>query len=121
MLASLFTEKQISKLKKLGIKSVFDLLLHLPLKYLDKTKVNRIADVALGRSYQIEGKVTHVKTSYQPRKNLIVVIEDETGPLQLRFLNFYSSQIHQFEKDVMVRVYGEINYITFETEINHPE
>ena len=121
MLASLFTEKQISKLKKLGIKSIFDLLLHLPLKYLDKTKVNRIADVALGRSYQIEGKVTYVKTSYQPRKNLIVVIEDETGPLQLRFLNFYSSQIHQFEKDVMVRVYGEINPKSFVTEIIHPE
>jgi ATP-dependent DNA helicase RecG len=121
LLASLFTEKQISKLKKLGIKSIFDLLLHLPLKYLDKTKVNRIADVALGRSYQIEGKVTYVKTSYQPRKNLIVVIEDETGPLQLRFLNFYSSQIHQFEKDVMVRVYGEINPKSFVTEIIHPE
>lgn len=121
MLDSLFTENQISKLRKLGIKSLFDLLLHLPLKYLDKTQVDLIQDISPGGSYQIQGKVTYVKTAYQPRKNLTVVIEDATGSLQLRFLNFYSSQSRQFSEGVIVRAYGEVNPKSLIKEMIHPD
>ena len=36
----IFTELQLKKLKRLGILNTLDLLLHLPIRYLDETKID---------------------------------------------------------------------------------
>ena len=36
-------EKSLLKLKKIGIKTVEDLLFHLPIRYQDKTKITNIS------------------------------------------------------------------------------
>ena len=41
----IFTEIQSKKLKKLGILNSLDLLLHIPLRYVDETKVDLIKDI----------------------------------------------------------------------------
>lgn len=45
------------KLEKLGLFSDFDLVLHLPLRYEDETRLTPISEVIPGNAVQIEGVV----------------------------------------------------------------
>jgi ATP-dependent DNA helicase RecG len=121
LLPDIYTENEKSKLKKIGITSLFDLFLYLPTKYQDRTKVDQIKDLNRDKYHQIEGEVSFVNASYRPRKNLIVMIDDATGTLQLRFLNFYPSQIKQFSLGEKIRVYGIVKEQSFIREMIHPE
>lgn len=80
----IFTELQLKKLKRLGILNTLDLLLHLPIRYLDETKIDLIKNIRPGTMYQIEGKVISKEVSYRPRKSLTVYVQDDTGDLKLR-------------------------------------
>ncbi|MEG1323786.1 MAG: ATP-dependent DNA helicase RecG, partial [Janthinobacterium sp.] len=86
-----------SRLAKLGLRTDMDLVLHLPMRYEDETKVYTIRDACLrgGESWQVEGVVTKCEVNFKPRKQLLVTIADETGNLLLRFMNFYGSQVKQ--------------------------
>jgi ATP-dependent DNA helicase RecG len=117
----IFTEIQSKKLKKLGILNSFDLLLHLPHRYIDETKIDLIKNIRPGSMFQIEAKIISIETSYRPRKNLTVYVKDVSGGLKLRFINFYPSQIKQFEEGRIVRVYGEIRLNSFLFEMIHPQ
>ena len=121
MAKPIFTEIQSKKLKKLGIQNSFDLLLHLPLRYLDETKIELIKNITPGFMYQIEAKIISIEVSYRPRKNLTVYVKDISGDLKLRFMNFYPSQIKQFEEGNILRIYGEIKLNTFLFEMIHPQ
>ena len=117
----IFTEIQLKKLKKLGILNSLDLLLHLPIRYIDETKINLIKNIRPGAMCQIEAKIINIEVSYRPRKNLTVYVQDKTGDLKLRFINFYPSQIKQFEEGKILRVYGEIKSNSFLFEMIHPQ
>jgi len=117
----IFTEIQSKKLKKLGILNSLDLLLHIPLRYVDETKVDLIKDIRPGSLCQIEAKIISIEVSYRPRKNLTVYVQDVSGDLKLRFVNFYPSQIKQFEEGKILRVYGEIKSNSFLFEMVHPK
>ena len=117
----LFTELQSKKLKKLGILNSLDLLLHLPLRYIDETKIDLIKNIRPGSMCQIEAKIISIEVSYRPRKNLTVYVQDVTGNLKLRFINFYPSQIKQFEEGKILRVYGEVRSNSFLFEMIHPQ
>ena len=118
---SIFTEIQSKKLKKLGILNALDLLLHLPLRYIDETKIDLIKNIRPGSMYQIEGKIINIEVTYRPRKNLTVHVQDLSGDLKLRFINFYPSQIKQFEVGKLLRVNGEIKSNSFLFEMIHPQ
>ena len=118
---SIFTEIQSKKLKKLGILNALDLLLHLPLRYIDETKIDLIKNIRPGSMYQIEGKIINKEVTYRPRKNLTVHVQDLSGDLKLRFINFYPSQIKQFEVGKLLRVNGEIKSNSFLFEMIHPQ
>jgi len=117
----IFTEIQSKKLKKLGILNSLDLLLHIPLRYVDETKLDLIKDIRPGSMCQIEAKIISIEVSYRPRKNLTVYVQDKTGELKLRFINLYPSQIKQLEEGRILRVYGEIKSNSFLFEMVHPQ
>src|SRR5947207_5533293 len=81
------------KLARLGIARDEDLVLHLPLRYEDHTRLAPLADVKVGETVQTEGTVVNVDIQYRPRRQLVVLLED--GPadggrarLVLRFFSF---------------------------------
>jgi ATP-dependent DNA helicase RecG len=49
-----------------------------------------------------------------------VHISDETGDLQLRFMNFYGSQVKQLAEGTRVRARGELKHGFFGAEMVHP-
>ena len=115
-----FTKPLVANLQKLGISNIQGLLLHLPLRYIDETRITTIRDLRLGDSTQVEGEIVHAEVSYKPRKALIARLEDASGQLTLRFLNFYPSQIAALKPGAKLRVYGEVRSGFFGYEMVHP-
>ncbi len=110
-----------SKFAKLGIHTPFDLVLHLPLRYEDETKITRIDDLAPGETAQVEGEIIHCEVMYRPRRSLVCQLQDDSGILYLRFLNFYPSQQKQLAVGKKIRALGEPRMGFFGTEMVHPK
>ena len=109
-----------TKLAKLGIARDFDLVLHLPLRYEDETRLTAIAAAHEGAPVQVEGSVIESSIAYRPRRQLICKIEDESGLLYMRFLNFYGSQAKALAPGARVRAFGEVRPGFFGAEMVHP-
>ncbi|MDR2220193.1 MAG: ATP-dependent DNA helicase RecG [Methylobacillus sp.] len=110
------------KLAKLGIAEPDDLLLHLPLRYVDETRITPIRDLRTGEAAQVEGEIIHAETQYRPRKALICQLQDASGDLlHLRFLHFYPSQVAALKPGTHIRAYGEPRPGFFGMEIVHPQ
>ncbi len=110
-----------SKFAKLGIHAPFDLVLHLPLRYEDETKITRIADLVPGETAQVEGEIIHSEVMYRPRRSLVCQLQDYSGILYLRFLNFYPSQQKQLAVGKRIRALGEPRAGFFGDEMVHPK
>jgi len=111
----------LTKLAKLGIHSRFDLVLHLPLRYEDETQLQRIAELAPGRITQVEGTIIHNEVTYRPRRSLVCQMQDDSGILHLRFLNFYPSQQKQLAIGKKIRALGEARMGYYGMEMVHPK
>jgi ATP-dependent DNA helicase RecG len=109
-----------AKLNKLGIRREFDLVLHLPLRYEDETRVTPIANAPPGLPVQVEGTVRSTEIVYRPKRQLVSRIEDSTGELALRFFNFFGSQARALEPGATVRAFGEVRTGFFGGEMIHP-
>ena len=116
-----FSKPLIANLQKLGISNIQGLLLHLPLRYIDETRITAVRDLRQGDDSQCEGEIVHAEVSYKPRKALIARLEDASGQLTLRFLHFYPSQIAALKVGTKLRVYGEIRHGFFGYEMVHPQ
>jgi len=111
----------LSKFAKLGIRTPFDLVLHLPLRYEDETKITRIDALTPGVSAQVEGEIIHSEVMYRPRRSLVCQLQDASGILYLRFLNFYPSQQKQLAVGKKIRALGEPRMGFFGDEMVHPK
>jgi ATP-dependent DNA helicase RecG len=110
------------KLARLGLRTDMDLALHLPMRYEDETEVIAIqqAGFMAGGTAQVEGVVTACEVQFRPRRQLVVTIADDSGPLVMRFLNFYGSQTKQLAEGNRVRARGEVRHGFFGIEMVHP-
>ncbi len=108
------------KLEKLGLRSRFDLVLHLPLRYEDETRLFSPDSAPPGRPVSIEAKVERAEVAFRPRRQLVV----HADGVVLRFFNFYPSQLKQFqraaEEGLHVRAFGEVRSGWFGAEVAHP-
>ena len=90
---SFFTPHQEKLLNKLNIQNWFDLLLHLPVRYEDRTKITDIQDLKDNAISQVLGKVIDVDIVFRGKRNLVVHLEDGYGDqISLRYLHFYPNQ-----------------------------
>ncbi len=108
------------RFSRLGIRRQADLLLHLPLRYEDLTRIVPIASVLPGLHVQVEGEVLRGEVVPRPRRMLVVEIGDGTATLTLRFLHFYGSQVRQFVAGRRVRAHGEARGGLLGVELVHP-
>lgn len=116
------TDATAGKLAKLHIRSLWDAVLHLPLRYEDETHITPIKDAPVGVSCQVEGEVAHQEIQFRPRRQLIAQIRDQSGSvLHLRFIHFYPSQQKQLAKGKRIRAIGEIRHGFFGDEMVHPK
>jgi len=112
---------QAAKLAKLGLLTVQDLLLHLPMRYEDRTQLYAINDLLPGIHATVEGEVLHSDISFGRRRMLTCQISDGTGVLTLRFFNFNAGMKNSLAPGRRVTAYGEIKRGQRGAEIIHPE
>lgn len=110
----------LANLQKLGLSTTQQLLLHLPLRYQDETKITQIRDLRLGQACLVQGEIVHAEVSYRPRKALIARLDDGTGQLTIRLLNFYPSQITTLKEGAHLRLFGVVRHGFFGYEMVHP-
>jgi ATP-dependent DNA helicase RecG len=95
-----------SRLARLGLRSDWDFVLHLPLRYEDETRVTPIAQLTANAEALVEGEIVAAEVAYRGRRQLNVRLIDESGELLLRFLHFYPSQLKSLAVGRRVRVFG---------------
>jgi ATP-dependent DNA helicase RecG len=108
------------KLEKLGIRSPQDLVVHLPLRYEDETRLTPISEAPAGQPVLVQARLVRAEVAFRPKRQLVVHAEG----LVLRFLNFYGSQLKGFQRAIeqgkLVRAYGEVRPGFFGAEMVHP-
>ena len=113
--------KLYQKLSSYGISNIADLLFHLPRNYQDRT---RLCPIALLKPYQgllFEGFIVSNKIQFGKRRSLVLIIEDDTAAIKVRFFHFGKSQQIQFAEGAKIRCFGEVRPGPSGLEIVHPE
>ncbi|AZG33929.1 MAG: ATP-dependent DNA helicase RecG [Shewanella psychromarinicola] len=114
-------KKVAEKLAKLGIKTVQDVLFHLPLRYEDRTQIYPIAALPPGSYGTIEAEIQSTQIMQGRRRMLMCNVRDHSGMMSLRFFNFSMAQRNAMENGSTIRAYGEIRRGNHHKEIVHPE
>ncbi len=109
------------KLKKLGIQTVQDVLFHLPLRYIDRTRITPIGALQPLSEVVIEGEVRAADVVFGKRRSLMCRVQDATGTVTLRFFHFSKAQQQTLKPGHRIRCYGEIRRGSSGLEIYHPE
>ena len=78
--------KQGERLAKLGIYNIQDMLLHLPLRYEDRTRLISIGSLQAGMQCVIEGRIEISEVVPSRKRMLVCRLSDGTGSIDLRFL-----------------------------------
>ena len=107
-------------MERLGLTRDIDLVLHLPLRYEDETRIQPIASLRDGETAQVEGVVSACRVEQRGRRQLVVWMADASGELVLRFLNFYPSQQKSMAAGQRLRVRGEVRVGFHGREMVHP-
>ena len=108
------------RLARLGLRRDIDCVLHLPLRYEDETRITAVSDALPGVAAQFEVEVLSCDIAFRPRRQLVVRVQDDSGTLTLRFLNFYPSQQKVLQPGVRLRVFGELRDSFLGDEMIHP-
>ncbi|MCC6203264.1 MAG: ATP-dependent DNA helicase RecG [Gammaproteobacteria bacterium] len=109
------------RLRRLRIKTIGDLLFHLPSRYQDRTQVTPIGTVRAGNEAVIEGTIELTQIKHGRRRSLLVQVDDGTGSLLLRFFHFAALQQRQLITGARIRCFGEARYGPQALELVHPE
>ena len=109
------------KLNKLGLHNLQDLLFHLPLRYIDRTKITAIGSLQAMTDVVIEGQIRASEVVYGRRRSLVCKLQDNTGTTVLRFFHFSRAQQEHLKTGAKLRCFGEVRRGRFGLEFYHPE
>ena len=110
----------LKKLAKIGLHSEADLLVHLPLRYEDETRITPVDRAFGGEPVQIEVVVHSNEVQFRPRRQMVVRAGDDSGEITLRFFSFYPNQQAMLSAGARIRAFGEVRGGFFGAEMVHP-
>jgi len=109
------------KLARLGLRTVQDVLFHLPMRYQDRTRMTPIGALVPGQEALVVAQVELADVAYRRRRMLMVRVADGTGHLVLRFFHFNATQQQNFGRGRTVKLFGEVRGGPAGLEMVHPE
>jgi ATP-dependent DNA helicase RecG len=110
-----------SKLGKLGLHKVENLLFHLPNRYQDRTRLVPLHALLPKSACLVEGQITSSSLQRGRRVSLHVSISNNGATLGLRFMHFHAHQAKSFTTGRNIRCFGEIRPGPQGLEMVHPE
>ncbi|MGK2913278.1 MAG: ATP-dependent DNA helicase RecG [Porticoccaceae bacterium] len=109
------------RLARIGVTTVQDALFHLPIRYLDRTRVTAIGALQPNTEVVIEGEVRGADIVVGRRRSLMCKLQDATGTTTLRFFHFTAAQRANLTPGTRLRCYGEVRLGSAGLELYHPE
>lgn len=106
------------RLAQLGIFRIFDLLMHLPRDYEDRSRIVPMANLTHGMNVMVAGQVIDIEKN---RTGLSVTLEDDTGSVVLRFFKTYAMLTNTMTLGAKITAFGEIKVSRFGVQMAHPE
>ena len=111
----------LNRLEKLGIRTIQDLIFHLPLRYEDRTKVYPIGTLLVGMTVLICGRVEYIDILPRGRKSLVCRISDDTGYITLKFFHFSANQHNRLKPGTLISCFAEVRHGFSGLEMVHPD
>jgi ATP-dependent DNA helicase RecG len=111
----------LNRLEKLGIRTIQDLIFHLPLRYEDRTKVYPIGTLLVGMTVLICGRVEYIDILPRGRKSLVCRISDDTGYITLKFFHFSANQHNRLKPGTLISCFAEVRHGFRGLEMVHPD
>ena len=78
------------KLKKLGVKTVRDLLFHFPHRYEDFSTLTPVSNVKVGETVCIQGKILEIKNTITWKRRMAIteaIVKDDSGAIKVLWFN----------------------------------
>lgn len=100
------------KLKKLGIKTIEDLLFHFPHRYEDFSNLIPISKIKIGENVCIQGKILEIENKKTWKKRMILteaIIKDDSGAIKVIWFN-QPYLINVLKKGDFVCLAGKITF-----------
>ncbi len=113
--------KLAETLARLELRTVQDLLFHLPFRYEDRTRLLSLASLRNGQQGLFEGRIDYCKVVLGRRRSLEVAVSDGSGQAILRFYHFSAAQQRSLQVGATLRGFGEARLGRTGIEFYHPE
>ncbi|MBI1732709.1 MAG: ATP-dependent DNA helicase RecG [Gammaproteobacteria bacterium] len=110
-----------SRLARLGLRSLGDLLFHLPLRYIDRTRITPMGSLRPGDEALLQGRIELCQIRFGRRRSLLCRLSDGTGSILLRFFHFNRTQQAMLEHGAILRCWGQVRAGPQALEMIHPE
>ena len=110
--------------KEIGVRTVGDMLNHFPYRYIDRTRIYRIADITDGGSayVQFRARVTGVAYAGEGRKRrFMVFVQDASGAAELVWFRGIKWIENRIEVGREYLVFGRPTFFRSELRMAHPE
>jgi len=109
------------RLEALGVRSVQDLLFHLPYRYQDRTRVTPMGALRPGQEVVVQGEIRGARVTFGRRRSLLCQVADRSGAITVRLFHFSASQREALKTGLAMRCFGEVRRGPTGLEMVHPE
>ena len=111
----------VTKLDRIGIRTIEDLLFHFPYRYQDRTRVCPLSELTPYQEVMTKGVIEHTSLIYRRKRMLLVTIEDGGATMLLRFFHFSHAQRNSLREGQELLCFGEVRRNGRQLEMIHPE
>jgi ATP-dependent DNA helicase RecG len=113
-----------AQLEALGLKTVEDLLYHLPFRYEDRRLIGKIRQATPGKEQSFIGTLAVVNQKYIPNRRMRILtatLADESGTIGLVWYRVPPYMAQGLQKGLVLLVHGKVEIGGGEKRIVHPE
>ena len=112
----------VSRLKRLDIDTIGDLLHHVPSRYLDFRLISEIKNVRPGETVTLEGRIISIKNIYTKKGTRIQAakIKDSTGEIEAIWFN-QPFLVRNLPKETVVSLAGRVDWFGRKMALISPE
>jgi ATP-dependent DNA helicase RecG len=103
--------KRAGQLESLGLKTIEDLLYHLPFRYEDRREIRKLSEAALGHETSFVGRLATLQRRYIPRRRgqiLLGTLQDDTGSIDLVWYRAPAFLANGLSHGQMLLVHGKV-------------
>jgi len=103
--------KRAEQLESIGVKTIEDLLYHLPFRYEDRRSIKKITAAIAGEETSLVGRLADLQSRYVPRRRsqmLAGTLQDDTGTIDLVWYRAPAFLVNGLAKGQTLLVHGKV-------------